>query len=86
MFYIPLFVLLLMVFLNVIFRIASLFRLTIPVLYAIIVPILFPDWLHENEMLVTVIWFSLIGLVILSWIVTIRKKMRNKHDQTSIQS
>ena len=86
MFYIPLFVLLLMVLFNVIFRIASLFRLTIPVVYTIIVPILFPDWLHENKTLVTVIWFTLIGLVILSWIVTIRKKMRNKHDQTSIQS
>lgn len=81
MLYIPLFMLLLMVLLNVIFRIASLFRLTIPVLYAIIDPVLFPDWLHENETLVTVIWFALIGLAILSWVVTIRKKIRSRHNQ-----
>jgi RsiW-degrading membrane proteinase PrsW (M82 family) len=81
MFYIPLFMLLLMVILNVVFRFASLFRLTIPVLYAVIVPVFFPDWLHENETLATVIWFVLIGLVILSWVVTIRKRIRLRHSQ-----
>ena len=30
--------------------------------------------LHENETLVSVIWIALISLVILSWIVTIRKE------------
>ena len=81
MLYIPLFVLLLMVLLNVIFRFASLFRLTVPVLYAIIVPVFFPDWLHENETLVTVVFFVLVGLVVVSWIVTIRKKIRSRHNQ-----
>jgi len=85
--YISLLILLLMIVVNLIFRFASLFRLTIPVLYAIIVPVFFPDWLHENEMLVTVIWFALIGLVILSWIVTIRKRIRLKRTQTdNVQS
>ncbi len=79
--YISLLILLLMIVVNLIFRFASLFRLTIPVLYAIVVPVFFPDWLHENETLVTVIWFALIGLVILSWIVTIRKRIRLKHAQ-----
>lgn len=79
--YIPIFLLLLMIVVNLIFRFASLFRLTIPVLYAIIVPVFFPDWLHENETLVTVIWFALIGLVILSWIVTIRKRIQRKRNQ-----
>lgn len=81
MLYIPLFVLLLMVLLNVIFRFASLLRLTVPILYAVIVPVFFPDWLHENETMVTMIWFALIGLVILSWVLTIRKKIRNRHNQ-----
>jgi len=79
--YISLLILLLMIILNLIFRFASLFRLTIPVLYAIVVPVFFPDWLHQNEMLVTVIWFALIGLVILSWVVTIRKRIRLKRAQ-----
>ncbi len=80
--YISLLILLLMIVVNLIFRFASLFRLTIPVLYAIVVPVFFPDWLHQNEMLVTVIWFALIGLVILSWVVTIRKRIRFKRAQT----
>lgn len=80
--YISLLILLLMIVVNLIFRFASLFRLTIPVLYAIVVPVFFSDWLHENETLVTVIWFALIGLVILSWIVTIRKSIRLKRAQT----
>lgn len=80
--YISLLILLLMIVVNLIFRFASLFRLTIPVLYAIVVPVFFPDWLHKNETLVTVIWFVLIGLVILSWIVTIRKRIRLKRAQT----
>jgi RsiW-degrading membrane proteinase PrsW (M82 family) len=85
--YISLLVLLLMIVVNLIFRFASLFRLTIPVLYAIVVPVFFPDWLHENETLVTIIWFTLIGLVILSWIVTIRKRIRLRHTQPdSVQS
>ena len=85
MLYIPLFILLLMVLLNVILRIASFTRLIIPVLYAIIVPVFFPDWLHENKTLVTVIWFALIGLVILSWIVTVRRKIRSRHNQPDVQ-
>ena len=80
--YISLLIFLLMIVVNLIFRFASLFRLTIPVLYAIVVPVFFPDWLHENETLVTVIWLALIGLVILSWIVTIRKRLRLRHAQT----
>lgn len=80
--YISLLILLLMIVVNLIFRFASLFRLTIPVLYAIVVPVFFPDWLHKNETLVTVIWFALMGLVILSWIVTIRKRIRLKRAQT----
>lgn len=84
--YISLLILLLMIVVNLIFRFASLFRLTIPVLYAIVVPVFFPDW-HENETLVTVIWFALIGFVILSWIVTIRKRIRLRHAQTdNVQS
>ena len=76
--YVPIFILLLMIVINVIFRFASLFRLAVPVLYAIIVPVFFPDWLHANETIVNVIWFVLVGLVILSWFVTIRKRIMHK--------
>lgn len=83
MLYITLFVLLLMVLLNVIFRFASLFRLTVPVLYAVIVPVFFSGWLHKSETFATLIWIMLIALVILSWVITVRKRIRHKHNQAS---
>jgi RsiW-degrading membrane proteinase PrsW (M82 family) len=79
--YIPLFILLLMTVVNVIFRFASLFRLTVPMLYAIAMPVFFPDWLHAHETLATVIGCALIGLVIASWVVTIRKRLRRRTTQ-----
>lgn len=79
--YIPIIVLIVMIILNVVFRIASIFRLTIPLLYALVVPILFPQWVRENGTLVTVIWFGIVGLVILSWVVTIRNRIRQRRQQ-----
>lgn len=74
-------VVLLMLLLNFMFKIASLFRLSIPLLYALVVPILFPDWVAENNTLVTVIFIGLIALVILSWVITIRKRILRKRQQ-----
>jgi len=86
MLYIPMFVLLLMVLLNLLFKFASILRLSVPLLYAFIVPVFLPRWIEENETLVTVIWFILIGLVITSWIITIRKKIRHRHTQIEVSS
>ncbi len=83
--YIPIVILIVMVVLNIIFRIASIFRLTIPLLYALVVPILFPQWVRENETLVTVIWFAIVSLVILSWGITIRNRIRQRHRQSEAQ-
>lgn len=76
MLYTSICIFLLMLVLNTIFKIASIFRLSIPLLYAFVIPIFFPSWLHKNEALVIGIWYVLIGLVVLSWVVTIRKKLR----------
>ena len=51
-------------------------RLTVPVLYALLVPILFPDWYYAHEALGDSIFFVLLGFVALSWIVTIVRKVR----------
>ena len=82
--YIPIIVLIVMVVLNIAFRIASIFRLAIPLLYALLVPILFPQWVRENETLVTMIWFAIVGLVILSWVVTIRNRVRQRRQQSDV--
>jgi len=81
MMYASIFIFLLMILLNSLFKIASFFRLGIPLLYVFAVPIFFPDWLHEHETLATGILFAMLGLVVLSWVVTIRKKIRRRGEQ-----
>lgn len=83
--YIPIIVLIVMILLNLAFRIASIFRMTIPLLYALVVPILFPQWVRENGTLVTVIWFALVGLVIFSWVVTIHNRIRQRWQQSDAE-
>jgi hypothetical protein len=81
MMYASIFIFLLMLLLNTMFKIASVFRLGIPLLYALFVAILFPDFVHEHEMLTTAIFLAMLGLVVLSWIVTIRKKIQRRREQ-----
>jgi len=81
MMYASIFIFLLMLLLNSIFKIASFFRLSIPAFYALFVAILFPDFVHEYEMMTTAIFLGILGLVILSWVVTIRKKIRRRREQ-----
>jgi len=81
MLYASIFLFLLLIFFNAIFKIASFFRLGIPLLYALFVGVLFPNFVQEHEIITAAIFFAMIGLVILSWIVTIRKKIRRKHEQ-----
>ncbi|EQB19893.1 hypothetical protein UNSWDHB_2829 [Dehalobacter sp. UNSWDHB] len=80
MLYVSICIFLLMFVLNFLFKIASFFRLGIPLLYAFVVPLFFADWLHNNEALAMGIWYVLIGLVLLSWIVSIRKKIRRRRE------
>ncbi len=84
MMYVSIAVFLLMVLLNLLFKIASFFRLGIPLLYVLAVPLLFPDWVQEQETLATLIFVGLILLVILSWIVTIRKRILRKRLENEI--
>ncbi len=81
MLYASIFIFLLMLLLNFMFKIASVFRLGIPLLYALFVSILFPDFVREHEMLANGILIALLALVLLSWVVTIRKKIRRRREQ-----
>ena len=82
MMYASIVVFLIMVLVNLLFKIASFFRLGVPLLYALAVPILFPDWVQEQEMLATLIFFGLIALVVLSWVITIRKRILRKRQES----
>ena len=86
MLYASIFIFLLMFLLNSLFKIASFFRLGIPLLYALIVPVFFADWLHKNEALAMGIWYVLIGLVMLSLIISIRRKIRRRRAQKESRS
>lgn len=81
MLYASIFIFLLMFLLNSLFKIASFLRLGIPLLYALIVPVFFSNWLHRNEALALGIWYVMIGLVVLSWILSIRRKIRRRRVQ-----
>lgn len=81
MLYASIFIFLLMLLLNFMFKIASVFRLGIPLFYALFASILFPDFVREHEMLANGILVALLALVLLSWVVTIRKKIRRRREQ-----
>lgn len=50
-------------------------RLTIPLLYALLVPFLFRDWYYAHEALGNGIFFGLLGLVAVSWAVSVIRKV-----------
>lgn len=50
-------------------------RLTIPLLYALLLPILCPEWYEAHEALGNGIFFVLLGLVALSWVLSIIRRI-----------
>ena len=50
-------------------------RLTIPLLYALLLPILCPEWYQAHEALGNGIFFGLLGLVAVSWVVSIVRRI-----------
>lgn len=59
-----------------IFRIAAILRLSIPLLYALIVPTLFHEWYYAHYALANGIWYAMLVLVAVSWVVSIVQKVR----------
>lgn len=80
----------LMMVLSLLFKVAGKLRLTLPLLYllAAVISTFFTDWVSEHEQLVLWGLYILIGLVVLSWIVslvrTIRRRKANKLFQEDI--
>ena len=61
--------------LSIVFRLAAVFRLTIPLLYALVVPTLFSDWYYSHYTLANVIWYVLLALTLLSWVYSLVRKI-----------
>lgn len=59
--------------LAVLFRLAALARLTIPLLYMVSMLTVFHGWYQTHTALADNILFALVGLVILSWLISLGK-------------
>ncbi len=64
------------ILLSVIFRVAAAFRLTIPLLYALLAPTLFSKWFYANYELANIIGYALLALAGLSWVISLIRKIR----------
>lgn len=67
--------------LSVLFRLAAVFRLTIPLAYALVVPTLFHDWYYSHYALANGIWYAMLALVLLSWVVSLVRRVREVLDR-----
>ena len=63
-------------FFALLFRVAGVFRLGIPLLYALIVPTLFHEWYYAHYTLANGIWYAMLALVAVSWVVSLAQKVR----------
>lgn len=61
--------------LSILSRLAAVFRLTIPLLYALVVPTLLSDWYYAHYTLANVIWYVLLAVTVLSWVYSLVRKI-----------
>lgn len=67
--------------LSFIFKVAGKLRLMIPVLCFLLFSTVLNKWAVVHETLAYIILFSLLGLTVLSWIVSLIKAIRRKRDE-----
>ena len=66
---------------SLIFKVAGKLQLTFPFLCLLIFSTVLNKWAGEHEALAFIILFSLLGLTVLSWIVSFIKTTRRKRDE-----
>jgi len=67
--------------LSFVFKVAGKLRLTIPIICFLLFSTVLNKWASENETLAFIILFSLLGLTVLSWIVSLVKAIRRRRDE-----
>lgn len=60
--------------LSILFKLAGKLRLTLPLLYFLLIATVLNSWASRHETLALGILFALLGLSLLSWIVTLKNK------------
>lgn len=63
------------------FKVAGKTRLTIPIVCLLLFSTVLNKWAGEHETLAFIILFSLLGLTVLSWVVSLIKAIRSKRDE-----
>ena len=63
-------------FFVLLFRVAGVLRLGIPLLNALIIPTLFHKWYYAHYALANGIWYAMLVLVAVSWGISIVRKMQ----------
>jgi hypothetical protein len=78
----------LLTILSLAFKVAGKLRLSIPLFYflAAVISTFFTDWTSKNEQLVLLGLYLLIGLVVISWIYSLIKKIREKQQEHFLES
>ncbi|CDW99925.1 hypothetical protein [Desulfitobacterium hafniense] len=71
--------------LSFIFKVAGKIRLTIPIICFLLFSTVLNKWAGEHETLAFIILFSLLGLTVLSWIVSLIKAIRRKRDEKYLE-
>ena len=62
---------------SIIFKLAAVFRLTIPLLYVVAMNTFWRSWYQAHQSLGDIIFFVLLGLVVLSWIISLVRKIQS---------
>ena len=70
---------------GILFRVAGALRLSVPLLYCFIVAFFMPGWSTRNPELSMGILYGLIGLVVLSWVITLIRKIGEYRAQKEIE-
>lgn len=71
--------------LSFIFKVAGKIRLTIPIICFLLFSTVLNKWAGEHETLAFIILFSLLGLTVISWIVSLIKAIRRKRDEKYLE-
>lgn len=71
--------------LSFIFKVAGKIRLSIPIICFLLFSTVLNKWAGEHETLAFIILFSLLGLTVLSWIVSLIKVIRRKRDEKYLE-
>lgn len=66
------------VILQVLFKFAAVSRLTIPLLYFLIMAFICPQWAGEHEELTVGILVVMLACIAVSWVVTIVRRIRER--------